>query len=275
MLPLLKRRMLILLNQIKTEFNAILTIAFRDITKLLRDRVRLISGLVFPVIFIGVLGGSLQANVGSQLGFNFLVFVFTGVFIQSLFQSTASGVIFLLEDRNSDFSQELFVAPVSPRSIIFGKILGESMVALTNAFGILVFGLLVGVSFTFWQAISLIAMAIAGCLLGGAFGIIVLSNLSEDRTVRQIFPFLIFPQIFLAGVFAPLKEVPTVLFILSKIIPLTYVVDFGRGLYYWGTDTYDQVVLLHPLVNLAVILAMFLVFLFVGTWLFVRKERDR
>ena len=75
--------------------------------------------------------------------------------------------------------------------------------------------------------------------------------------------------------FAPLKEVPTVLFILFKIIPLTYVVDFGRGLYYWGTDTYHEVVLLHPLVNLAIITVMFSVFLVVGTHLFVRKERDR
>src|SRR5690242_10431880 len=107
--------------------NAILTIAYRDVIKLLRDRTRLIAGLVFPVIFIGALGGSLQANLGARAGFNFLAFVFTGVLGQTLFQSTASGIISLIEDRENDFSQEIFVSPVSRYTIILGKIVGESL----------------------------------------------------------------------------------------------------------------------------------------------------
>jgi hypothetical protein len=41
---------------LKREVNAILTIAFRDFSKLIRDRFRLLSSLIFPLIFIGVLG---------------------------------------------------------------------------------------------------------------------------------------------------------------------------------------------------------------------------
>ncbi|KKQ07530.1 MAG: ABC-2 type transporter, partial [Candidatus Daviesbacteria bacterium GW2011_GWB1_36_5] len=67
------------------ELNAILTIAARDFTKLLRDRGRLIISFIFPLIFIGALGGGLQANIGKQVGFNFLTFTFTGVLAQVLF----------------------------------------------------------------------------------------------------------------------------------------------------------------------------------------------
>ena len=131
--------------QITKELNAIITIAFRDLTKLLRDRPRIIAGFVFPFLFIGVLGESFHANVGTGLGFDFLTFVFTGVFAQSLFQSTAAGVISLVQDRENDFSQELFVAPVSRYSIILGKILGETLVAYTPGIGVLLFGLIIGV----------------------------------------------------------------------------------------------------------------------------------
>src|SRR3989338_3071756 len=106
--------------------NAILTIAYRDITKLLRDRSRILASFIFPIIFIGVLGTSLQQNIGGGLGYNFLVFVFIGVLGQTLFQSTASGIISLVEDRQNDFSQEMFVSPISRYSIIIGKILAES-----------------------------------------------------------------------------------------------------------------------------------------------------
>ena len=119
-----------------------LAIAHRDFVKLLRDRTRLVSDFVFPLIFIGVLGSSLQAGFGDVGGFNFLTFVFTGVLAQTLWQSSALGVISLIEDRENDFSQEIFVSPISRYSIVFGKILGESLVALPQGVGIIVFGLL-------------------------------------------------------------------------------------------------------------------------------------
>ena len=110
------------------ELWAVLAIAHRDLVKLLRDRTRLISDLAFPMIIIGVLGVSLQAGFGDQSPFNFLTFVFTGVLAQTLWQSAALGVISLIEDRENDFSQEIFVSPISRYSIIFGKVLGLSLI---------------------------------------------------------------------------------------------------------------------------------------------------
>lgn len=256
-------------------FNAIATIAYRDFVKLLRDRGRLAATFIFPFLFIGVLGGSLQANLSGDIGYDFITFVFTGVLGQTLFQSTASGIISLVEDRANDFSQELFIAPVSRYVIIFGKLIGESLVALTQAIGIIIFGLIVGVHFNLASLTTLIPIAIIACLLGGSFGLLVLSNMTSERTANQIFPFVIFPQFFLAGVFNPIKKLPLLLDILSKISPMRYAVDLVRGIYYAGTPEYDKVVLESPLTNLAVIFAMFAIFFTVGTILFVRNERNR
>jgi ABC-2 type transport system permease protein len=129
--------------------NAIFTIAYRDIAKLLKDRTRIMASFIFPIIFIGILGTSLQQNLADGLGYNFLVFVLTGVLGQTLFQSTSAGIISLVEDRQNDFAQEMFIAPISRYSILIGKILGETLVSFVQIIGIIIFGYIMGIPFYF------------------------------------------------------------------------------------------------------------------------------
>lgn len=257
------------------EIDAILAVAFRDLMKLLRDPVRMVTTFIFPLIFIGILGGSLQSNFGSSAGYNFLAFVFTGVLAQTLFQSTAQGVISLIEDRENDFSQEIFVSPISRYSIVFGKILGESLVAFPQGAAIVLFGLIIGVQVSFSQMLGLLAIGLVICLFGGAFGIVMLSSFNSRRAATEIFPFIIFPQFFTAGIFTPIKVLPPYLEFLSRISPLRYAVDLMRNIFYRGQRDFNAVTLDSVGLNAGVIAALFLLFLLVGTALFVRNERNR
>ena len=217
----------------------------------------------------------MQANLGKQAGFNLLGFVFAGVLAQVLFQSTAAGVISLIEDREKDFSQAIFIAPISRYSIVIGKILGETMVSLVQGTGVVVFGLIIGVRLTIPLIIMLLPAVLAASLLGGAFGVLVLANLGTQRRANQVFPLILFPQLLLAGVFNPIKNLPPILFVLSRIAPMTYAVDLMRGLFYIGRPEATSVVLHHPLINALIILILFAIFLIIGTYFFVRNERSR
>ncbi len=254
---------------------AVLTLAYRDLMKLLRDPARLISSLMFPLLFIVILGGSLQSSFGSGSSFDYEAFIFTGVFAQTMFQSAAMGVVSLIDDRENDFSQEVFVSPISRYSIILGKIIGETLVALTQALGILVFGIVVGISFSAGQLVGLAWAAVVTCLFGGAFGVIILSNLNSRRTADQIFPYVMLPQFFLAGVFNPIKALPGFLDVLSRISPMRYAVDLTRDSFYAGRADYASATLQGPAYNITMMAVAFLVFLFIGTLLFVRKEQNR
>lgn len=255
--------------------NAVFTIAFRDIIKLLRDRTRILASFIFPVIFIGLLGTSMQQNVGGSLNYNYMTFVFIGVLGQTLFQSTASGIISLVEDRQTDFAQEMFIAPISRYSILLGKILGETMVALVQMIGVLLFALVIRIPVDYASLVTTFPFFIPAAFFGGAFGVLVMSSLSEQRSANQIFPFLLFPQFFLAGVFTPVKVLPPILLILSRISPMTYAVDLIRSVYYWGTPEYSEVVLFNPVLNLTVVIVAGTIFMAIGTHLFVRNERNR
>ena len=125
------------------------------------------------------------------------------------------------------------------------------------------------------QFLGLTVVAVAVCLFGGSFGVLVLANLSSQRAANQVFPFIMLPQFFLAGVFTPIQVLPWYLDILSKISPMRYAVDLGRGVFYAGQPDYAKVVLRGVPFNMLVISIMFAVFLVVGTWLFVRGERNR
>src|SRR5262249_34490080 len=158
-------------------------------------------------------------------------FTFTGVFAQTLFQTTAFGIISLIEDRETDFTQEVFVSPISRYSIVVGKIVGETLVALPQALVVVLFAVIVRIQLTPEQVLSLLPTGIAAGLRGGSFGLIVLASLGSRRAAQQIFPFGVLPQYFLAGVFNPIAPLPWYLEVLSRLSPLRYSVDLVRGLY--------------------------------------------
>jgi ABC-2 type transport system permease protein len=84
-----------------------------------------------------------------------------------------------------------------------------------------------------------------------------------------------FAQMFLSGAFIPVNNSSGVLGALSHAMPLTYIVDLLRGLVYQGTPYYSQIILYNPLVDLLIIVASSVAFFVIGTFLFMRGEKNR
>jgi len=258
-----------------SELSAVAVIAHRDFVKLLRDRLRIVADFALPLTLVLLLGPMLQAGYGSPGGLNLTTFVFTGVLAQTVWQSAALGLISLIADREEDFSQEIFVSPISRYSIVAGKIIGESLVALPQALAILVVAALIGVPVSLTVMVALLPILLAMAIYGGAFGLLILSNIASQRTANQIFPFVMLPQFFLAGVFNPIHNLPPVLAALSALSPMRYAVELIRNVYY-GTQVGLVAPATSPLaLNVVVIAASLLGFIVIGTALFVRSERNR
>jgi ABC-2 type transport system permease protein len=253
------------------ELSGVAAIAQRDVTKLLRDRPRLAVNLAFPILLIGGLGAILQPTVGRVTGLNAVTLAFTGVLAASLFQSAAAGMISIVEDRENDFSRELFVTPVSRLTLVTGKVAGETLVALCQGVFIVVFG----VRMSPGQLAALLPPALACCLLGGAFGLATIAALPNQRSAMQIFQFLIIPQYVLGGVLVPLRGTAVYLDVLAHAMPMRYVVELTRAAFYAGTPGYRQVVSGRPLLDLAVTAALFVILMIAGAAVFGYRERTR
>jgi len=257
------------------EVSGVAAIAQRDVTKLLRDRPRLAVNLAFPVLLIGGLGAILQPTVGRVTGLNAVTLAFTGVLAASLFQSAAAGMISIVEDRENDFSRELFVTPVSRLTLVTGKVAGETLVAVFQGICIVGFALAFGVRMSAGQLAALAGPCLACCLLGGAFGLATIAALPNQRSAMQIFQFLIIPQYVLGGVLVPLRGTAFYLDVAAHLMPMRYVVELTRAAFYAGTPGYGQVVSGSPLVDAAVTATAFAVLMAAGSAVFGYRERSR
>lgn len=258
-----------------SELNAIAAIATRDLLKFLRDRTRLVGSFLFPFLLMFLLGSTVQLNLGQSAGFNFITFTFTGVLGLTIFQSSVQGIASLLDDRQNDFAQELFVSPISRYTIVFGKIVGETTVALVQAIPLVILALVLRVSISPAQLALMAPVALVSCLLGGSFGLLAMSVINTQQAANQIFNFLLLPQLFLAGVFTPITLLPWYLEVFSLLSPLRYVVDMLRDVMYAGSPEYHKLVLFGPLPNLLAMALMFALCMLAGTVLFVRRETNR
>jgi ABC-2 type transport system permease protein len=111
-------------------------------------------------------------------------------------------------------------------------VLGESLVALPQGIAITIFGLIIGIPLSVTTLLALVPVVIVVTLFGGAFGVLVLSRLPNRRAASQVFPFVMLPQFFLAGVFNPIDRLPPILDLASHLSPMRYAVDLLRNVYY-------------------------------------------
>ena len=134
-------------------------------------------------------------------------------------------------DREYGFLKEILVAPLGRTGIVFGKAAGGTVVALLQALVMLVLAPIVGVSLTPTMVLKLIPVVIILSLALSGLGILIASFMQSQQGFQVLIQILIFPLIFLAGVFFPVNDVPVWMEITSKVNPLTYGVDAIRQIF--------------------------------------------
>jgi ABC-2 type transport system permease protein len=262
---------------IRRELNASVTICARDVLRFLRDwKNNLLFGFFFPVAFLGILGGTIGQNLSGGLGYDYMQFALLGMVANLLVQFTMMAVTTLVEERESGFTQEIFVSPVSRYSILIGKIIGGSLTSLVSLIALFVVAFAMGIPLSLAGIGRILLVTPIVFLLGGAMGVLLSGIFGSSREAADHATVMVmFPQMFLSGALIPLKNSTGVLGVLVRFMPATYLVDLLRGVFYQGTSTYSRVVLYNPIFDLMISLALAILFLVVGTYLFVRSERNR
>ncbi|GBR77431.1 ABC-2 type transport system permease protein [Candidatus Termititenax dinenymphae] len=263
------------MNKWVREINAIITIAIRDILILFKTPSYFIFSLIMPLIFMGILGGSLSQNMAGDLGYDYGQFLLVGMIINQLLMGTTGGITSLVEDRTEDFTQELMVSPISRYSIIVGKIVGSSFSAILQLLGTLLTAFIMGIHYSIWQLLAVLAISPIICLTAGSLGMIIVAFVKDNRTAGMVQMLVTMPQMFLTGVFIPINHSKGILLILSRLMPMTYCLDLARAVFFYGTAGYKNIVLFNPVFDLLIIAALTVLFLFIGTFFFARSETNR
>ena len=101
----------------------------RELIRFLRNRIRIVTSLVQPALFLFVLGGGLSPAMASGGGPDYQTFVFPGILSMTILFTAVFSAISIVWDREFGFLREMLVAPVSRGSIVVGKCLGGATVA--------------------------------------------------------------------------------------------------------------------------------------------------
>ncbi|MFA1821099.1 ABC transporter permease [Virgibacillus oceani] len=257
------------------ELNAITAIAFREFSRSFRSPVPFVVSLVFPILFLGILGGSLSQNLGGGVGFHYLQFIMIGMMVNSLFMETISGMSSLIEERDKNMTQELYVSPISRYSIILGKMVGSGVMSIIGLAGILIVAIVMKVPLGGMNMVWLLLITPIIGMVGASLGIFFIGFVRDAKTADAGSMLLVMPQLLLSGAIIPITYSEGILGFLAKIMPMTYCIDFARAVFYWGEPEYDAIVVHHPLLNLSVMASLFLIFSIVGSIMFARSETNR
>ena len=257
------------------EFNGVFAIAWREVLGGVRSPASLAITVLIPVIFMGVMGGSIAQNLGGALSFAYLPYMLIGMIANTMYQGTITGVTNLVEERENDFTAELFVAPVSRYAVLVGKIIGSGIASLISLVGIIAMIFVMQIPMNFGDLLRVIALAPVLALAGGALGVFFIGFVQDPKVAGLGVALLVFPQMFLSGALIPISNSSGILGLLAKLMPMTYSIDLARNIFYAGKPEYAAVVLNPAWLDLAVTVGLFLVFTVVGTYLFVRADRNR
>jgi ABC-2 type transport system permease protein len=196
----------------------------RELIRYVRNRTRIVSGLMQPVLFLFVLGYGMSGLVGTTGGFNFRQFVFPGVVAMSVVMTAMFSAISIVWDREFGFLREMLVAPVSRTALVLGKTAGGATVAAVQGTIMLVLAPLVGVHLTPLLVLEVIGLELLMAVAMTTFGVFVASRIQKMEAFQVVMQMLLMPMLFLSGALFPLNNLPTWLSVITRFNPLTYAV---------------------------------------------------
>jgi ABC-2 type transport system permease protein len=111
-------------------------LAQRELVRFFRQRNRVFGALGQPIIFWVLFSAGLQSN---ELGY---AHFFPGTLVMILLFTAIFATISIIEDRREGFLQGVLVAPIPRWSMVLGKVLGGSAIAMLQGLLFLILGLL-------------------------------------------------------------------------------------------------------------------------------------
>lgn len=241
-------------------FQAIITIWQREIIRYTRDKTRIVSTLLQPLMFLAIFGAGLRQTLAAgDFGVDFVKFMYPGIIAMSIMGVAFFSTISTVWDREFGFLKEILVAPVSRTAIALGKTLGAATIAALQALILLVIAPFVGISIHLAAIPQLLIFMLLLSFAISGMGLFIASLMKTTESFGLLMQVLIFPMFFLSGAFFPLTAVPLWMSIISKINPLTYGVDSFRQIILSSEVSQEVIkkIILYPLHIDALFLAAF------------------
>jgi ABC-2 type transport system permease protein len=272
-------------RSLRSELRAIKVVWKRELIRFGRDRLRILTSLIQPFLFLFVLGTGLSSlsRAGTH-GVNYRTFVYPGVLCLAVMFTAMFSAASIVWDREFGFLREMMVAPVRRSSIVLGKCFGGATVAAFQGLIVIAIAPLVGVPYNLGLMLEMFALLLLLAFAITAFGVMVAARVSQMQSFMALMQMAVMPMFFISGALFSVAALPGWLAVLNRIDPLTYAVQPMRqavfshlnisplarraldpGVTWWGWRV-------PGMLEAGVIVALGLTMLLIAIWEFARAE---
>lgn len=209
------------------QFNGIKAIILRELIVFIREKERLISSIISPILFLFVIGKSINKDY-SISGYNYQQYIFAGIIAMNILFTTIRYGLYLIWDKRLDFLKEVLVAPISRTSLFIGKALGGILGAIIEMVVILILGNIFVIKLSLTQNILIIITSFVCGFITVSIGLIIGAIMKTMEGFGLVMSFLTWPMFLFSNALFDIKSTSKIITTISLLNPLTYFVDLLR-----------------------------------------------
>jgi ABC-2 type transport system permease protein len=197
----------------------------REVLRMFRQRTRLVSAMVRPLIWLLVIGAGFGAVLQQAGGVSYQQFLVPGVLGMTMLFGAMLAALTMVYDKESGVMRMLIVAPFPHYWIVIAKLLSAALAAILQALLLLAVLALLGYLDAHTRfGLLMIAMLATSAACAG-IGMLVAAFTRTLDNFAAIMNFVIFPVFFLSGSLYPVSRLPLALKAAALANPYTYGVD--------------------------------------------------
>jgi ABC-2 type transport system permease protein len=180
---------------------------------------------------------NVQVKGSVEGDFSYFDFIAPGIMAMTVMMSVMTGLpAAISHEREVGTLDGMMVAPINRLSVILGKTIAQMARGILQGTLILVLAMtLFGVT-VHGSILLVFALLLLGVFSFVGLGVVLTSFAKEQETAVMLMTTIMFPMMFLSGVFFPIEQMPWFMQAISKVLPLTYVADALRKVMVLGAD---------------------------------------
>lgn len=219
----------------------------REVKRAIRDRGQLVGGISRPILWVLILGiglnpyfrGEVYGEVTFVVPFTYLQFIFPAVVALNIMFTSVQSAVSVIWDREFGFLREVLVSPMSRGTVLLGKVLGGTTVAVVHGCLVLLLARFADVHLTWLDVLKALGLMAMLAFALTSLGVVIANRIRSFEGFGVFSNAVILPLYFTSSSIFPLDPAltraqtrvvyPEWLVTIVEWNPLTYAVDALRG----------------------------------------------
>jgi len=208
--------------------NAVYALLLREAKIYFREKERIVSILVSPLLFLFVMGKGMATGQSPVPGYTYQQFIFPGIMAMVILFTSITYGLYIIWDKRLDFLKEVLAAPISRATLFVGKALGGMLGAIIETLLLLVIGAIFIIPLSPVKVLLCLAASFPISYMITNVGLTIGARMKSMEGFGLVMSFLTWPLFFFSGALFDLATAAPYIKVISLFDPVTYAVDVLR-----------------------------------------------